>query len=117
MTGKSGSQFSEKALLHEHDRVPVDAIRDDDDVPQVGRSASASTGGCGTPAWCARVRRGGGARELWPCARQWRAHPRARPHGATGDVITVALEREVRVLKVTGFSERRGPASSRRALI
>jgi ribosome-associated heat shock protein Hsp15 len=30
----------------------------------------------------------------------------------TGDVITVALERQVRVLKVTGFRERRGPAGS-----
>jgi ribosome-associated heat shock protein Hsp15 len=28
----------------------------------------------------------------------------------TGDVITVALDRSVRVLKVTGFVERRGPA-------
>ena len=28
----------------------------------------------------------------------------------TGDVITVALERRVRVLKVGGFVERRGPA-------
>ena len=30
----------------------------------------------------------------------------------TGDVITVALDRRVRVLKVTGFVERRGPAGS-----
>ena len=30
----------------------------------------------------------------------------------TGDVITVALERSVRVLKVVGFRERRGPAGS-----
>ena len=29
-----------------------------------------------------------------------------------GDVITVALERTVRVLKVKGFSERRGPAKA-----
>ncbi len=29
-----------------------------------------------------------------------------------GDVITVALERRVRVVKVRGFSERRGPAGS-----
>jgi len=28
----------------------------------------------------------------------------------TGDVITVALDRGVRVLRVTGFTERRGPA-------
>jgi ribosome-associated heat shock protein Hsp15 len=30
----------------------------------------------------------------------------------TGDVITVALDRSVRVLKVRGFVERRGPAAS-----
>jgi ribosome-associated heat shock protein Hsp15 len=29
-----------------------------------------------------------------------------------GDVLTIALDRTVRVLKVTGFSERRGDASS-----
>jgi ribosome-associated heat shock protein Hsp15 len=34
----------------------------------------------------------------------------------TGDVITVALERSVRVLKVVGFSKRRGPARSGEAL-
>jgi ribosome-associated heat shock protein Hsp15 len=33
-----------------------------------------------------------------------------------GDVITVALERRVRVLRVTGFRERRGPAGSGEAL-
>ncbi|MGH6671473.1 MAG: RNA-binding S4 domain-containing protein [Xanthobacteraceae bacterium] len=30
----------------------------------------------------------------------------------SGDVITVALQHSVRVLKVRGFSERRGPAGS-----
>ena len=29
-----------------------------------------------------------------------------------GDVITVALDRAVRVLKVVGFAERRGPAGT-----
>lgn len=33
-----------------------------------------------------------------------------------GDVITVALDRAVRVLKVTGFNERRGDAASARVL-
>jgi ribosome-associated heat shock protein Hsp15 len=33
-----------------------------------------------------------------------------------GDVITVALERSVRVLKIRGFSERRGPGGSGEAL-
>jgi ribosome-associated heat shock protein Hsp15 len=34
-----------------------------------------------------------------------------------GDVVTVALDRTVRVLKVTGFAERRGAAESARALV
>jgi ribosome-associated heat shock protein Hsp15 len=34
----------------------------------------------------------------------------------TGDVITVALDRRVRVVKVLGFVERRGPAGSAAAL-
>ena len=34
----------------------------------------------------------------------------------TGDVVTVALDRGVRVLKVTGFVERRGPGGSGSAL-
>jgi ribosome-associated heat shock protein Hsp15 len=33
-----------------------------------------------------------------------------------GDVLTVGLDRSVRVLKVTGFAERRGDAASARAL-
>jgi ribosome-associated heat shock protein Hsp15 len=33
-----------------------------------------------------------------------------------GDVITVALDRSVRVLKVTAFAERRGDAEAGRAL-
>ena len=34
----------------------------------------------------------------------------------TGDVVTVALDRTVRVLKVLAFDERRGPAEAGRAL-
>jgi ribosome-associated heat shock protein Hsp15 len=33
-----------------------------------------------------------------------------------GDVLTVALDRTVRVLKVTGFAERRGAAEAARAI-
>lgn len=33
-----------------------------------------------------------------------------------GDVLTIALDRTVRVLKVTAFSERRGDAASARVL-
>ena len=34
----------------------------------------------------------------------------------TGDVVTVALDRAVRVLKIVGFAERRGDAVAGRAL-
>jgi ribosome-associated heat shock protein Hsp15 len=34
----------------------------------------------------------------------------------TGDVLTIALDRSVRVLKVIGFSERRGDASAAHVL-
>jgi ribosome-associated heat shock protein Hsp15 len=34
----------------------------------------------------------------------------------TGDVLTVGLDRSVRVLKVIGFAERRGDAAAARAL-
>ncbi|WP_407157003.1 S4 domain-containing protein [Bradyrhizobium sp. STM 3557] len=38
-------------------------------------------------------------------------------HGVkTGDVLTIALDRSVRVLKIVGFAERRGDASSARVL-
>lgn len=41
----------------------------------------------------------------------------ATSHGVkTGEVITVALDRTVRVMKVTGFAERRGDAASARLL-
>ena len=33
-----------------------------------------------------------------------------------GDVVTVALDHSIRILKVTGFSERRGDATAARAL-
>jgi ribosome-associated heat shock protein Hsp15 len=33
-----------------------------------------------------------------------------------GDVVTIALDRGVRLMKVTGFSERRGDATAARAL-
>jgi ribosome-associated heat shock protein Hsp15 len=33
-----------------------------------------------------------------------------------GDVVTIALDRTVRVLKVSGFAERRGPADDARGI-
>ncbi len=38
-------------------------------------------------------------------------------HGVKiGDVVTVALDRTVRVMKITGFAERRGDAAAARVL-
>ena len=38
-------------------------------------------------------------------------------HGVkVGDVLTIALDRSVRIFKVVGFSQRRGDASSARSL-
>jgi len=45
------------------------------------------------------------------------ARERAPGHGVKlGDVLTVALDRTVRVMQVTAFSERRGDATAARAL-
>ncbi len=42
---------------------------------------------------------------------------KAPGHGVkAGDVLTIGLDRSVRVLKVVGFSERRGDAASARVL-
>ena len=42
---------------------------------------------------------------------------KAPGHGIkAGDVLTIALDRTVRVLKVVGFAERRGDAPAARAL-
>ena len=38
------------------------------------------------------------------------------PAVKTGDVLTIALDRSVRVLKVIGFAERRGDAAAARVL-
>ncbi len=116
MTGKSGGQFSQKTLLHEHDRVPVDAIRDDDDVPHVGRERQRIDRWL----WHARLVRTRSAAAALASSGHVRVNgARIRAPGRmvrNGDVITVALKCGVRVLKVTEFSECRGPAKADRAL-
>ena len=45
------------------------------------------------------------------------AREKAPGHGIKiGDVVTVALDRTVRLMEVTGFAERRGDATAARAL-
>ena len=61
-----------------------------------------------------------------PCRRRDRAAGHVRINGAretspghavkAGDVLTVGLDRTVRVLKVIGFAERRGDSAAARAL-
>ena len=76
---------------------------------------SASTNGCGTRA-VVRTRTAAAAlAERRPRAGQRRSAS-MRPSRAVraGDVVTVALDRAVRILKVTDFAERRGPAAAAR---
>jgi hypothetical protein len=70
--------------------------------------ASASIAGFGMLAWYARA----------ALPRRWRVEALCGSTGRTltHRVITVALDRGVRVVKVMGFVERRGPAGTAAAL-
>ena len=97
MIRKSGTRFSDKTALHD-DSTDPDGQRIDRwlwhaRIVRTRDAAAALTG-----AGYVRVN---GARIDAP-GRYVRA----------GDVITVSLDRTVRVLKVRGFAERRGPAST-----
>jgi ribosome-associated heat shock protein Hsp15 len=99
MIRKSGSRFSEEIMLHqhrpatEHARQRIDRWLWHARLVRT-RSAAAALAAAGY----VRVN---GARIDAP-GRMVRA----------GDVITVALDRAVRVLKVRGFAEHRGPAAA-----
>src|SRR5271156_1770107 len=101
MLRKSGTRFSDKTVLHENstdsDRQRIDRWLWHARIVRT-RDAAAALAGAGY----VRVN---GARIDAP-GRYVRA----------GDVITVALDQGVRVLKVTGFVERRGPGGSGAAL-
>jgi ribosome-associated heat shock protein Hsp15 len=111
MIRKSGSQFSDETMLHRDRDATTNSIPSAGGMPAVPdrqridrwlwharvvrtRDAAAALAGGGF----VRVN---GARIDAP-GRMVRA----------GDVITVALDQGVRVLKVTGFVERRGPGGS-----
>ena len=101
MLRKSGTRFSDKTALHD-DSTDPDGQRIDRwlwhaRIVRTRDAAAALTG-----AGYVRVN---GARIDAP-GRYVRA----------GDVITVALDRNVRVLKVRGFIERRGPPSTGQSL-
>ena len=67
-------------------------------------SASASTDGYGMPAWYARAALQQRLRAQAMSASMARASMRPGRMVRTGDVITVALDRRVRVLRVRGLS-------------
>ena len=83
--------------------------------PRRGRGVSASTNGCGTRAWCGRASAAALAQAGHVRVNGVRIDAPARLV-RSGDVITVALDRVVRVLKVTGIAERRGSARAGAAL-
>jgi ribosome-associated heat shock protein Hsp15 len=111
MIRKSGNLFSEKIMLQQHCRAATDSIRSDGGLP-----AELERQRIDRWLWHARLVRTRGA------AAALAGSGFVRVNGAridapgrmvrTGDVITVALGRGVRVLKVTGFIERRGPAGT-----
>jgi ribosome-associated heat shock protein Hsp15 len=98
MIRKSGSRFSEKIMLHQALKPAAEL-----DCQRIDRWL-----------WHARLVRTRGAAAALAGSGHVRVNG-ARIHAPsrlvrTGDVITVALERNVRVLKVRGFVGRRGPA-------
>jgi ribosome-associated heat shock protein Hsp15 len=115
MIRKSGGRLSEKIMLHQGHRPPVDAIRDDNVPPaEEGRQRIDRW------LWHARLVRTRSAAASLASSGYVRVNgSRVRVPGRlvrSGDVITVALDSVVRVLKVKGFVESRGPASASQAL-
>ena len=70
--------------------------------------------------WCARFLRGREecARLIEAGALRLNRQPTDKPHAKlrVGDVVTIALRADVRVLEVLALAERRGPASAAQAL-
>jgi ribosome-associated heat shock protein Hsp15 len=115
MIRKSGSRFSEKIMLQQMRRMAAGSVRSDDGVP-----AGLERQRIDRWLWHARVVRTRNAAAALAGSGFVRVNG-ARIDGPgrmvrTGDVITVALDRRVRVLKVTGFVDRRGSAGTAAAL-
>ena len=109
MIRKTGCRFSQKIMLNQNRRALTDLIRSDEDVP-----AGLDRQRIDRWLWHARLVRTRSAAAALADAGYVRVNgARIDAPGRmvrTGDVITVALDRGVRVLKVRGFAERRGPA-------
>ncbi len=101
----------ETIMLHQHRRAPGDSTRSDDGLPAAPERQRIDRW-----LWHARLVRTRGAAAALAGAGFVRVNgARVDAPGRmvrAGDVITVALDRRVRVLKVRGFTERRGPAGS-----
>jgi ribosome-associated heat shock protein Hsp15 len=115
MSRKSGNRFSDEIMLHSDRDAATNSI------PSAGGMAAApDRQRIDRWLWHARVVRTRDA------AAALAGSGFVRVNGAridapgrmvrAGDVITVALDQGVRVLKVTGFVERRGPGGSGTAL-
>src|SRR5271154_396765 len=111
MIRKSGSRLSERIMLHQHRRAPTDSLRSHGGPLKVSDRQRIDRW-----LWHARLVRTRGAAAALANAGYVRVNgARIDAPGRmvrTGDVITVALDRRVRVLKVTAFAERRGPAGA-----
>ncbi len=115
MIRSSGGRLSEKIPLQRNRRAAVDVIPGHNDAPEgEGRQRIDRW------LWHARLVRTRSAAAMLASSGYVRVNGvRVEAPGRlvrSGDVITVALDRAVRVVKVTGIVERRGPARAGRAL-
>jgi ribosome-associated heat shock protein Hsp15 len=111
MIRKSGGRRAENVMLHHPRRAPTDTLRSAGGLPEQTDRQRIDRW-----LWHARLVRTRGAAAALAGAGYVRVNgARIDAPGRmvrTGDVITVALDRRVRVLKIMGFSERRGSAST-----
>jgi ribosome-associated heat shock protein Hsp15 len=114
MIRKNGSRSSEK-VTHQHDEAPAASAGGDRAI-----SGEFERQRIDKWLWHARVVRTRSAAAMLAVAGYVRVNGVRIDAPArmvrVGDVITVALDRGVRVLKVTGFCKRRGPFASARTL-
>ena len=113
MIRASGSRFSEQVALDRNNRRPADSLGD-------GCPAAPDRQRLDRWLWHARLVRTRGAAAALADAGYVRINgtrvDAPGHHVRAGDVITVALDRGVRVLKVRAFAERRGPATAAEVL-
>ena len=104
----AGSQFAvrqarraQAAARAERQRTHLDACA----CRVMPRTANASTNGSGMPAWCARAATPRHWRRPAMCGSTASVSPRPASRCAIGDVVTLALDRSVRVVQVEGFCD------------